>query len=183
MTCVVGLIEDGRIWMGADSCISSAINRTLGSPKVFTLGAYIIGFSGSMRELQLWQFKATLPDPPQSTSLDHFMAGSFADAIRSCLSESGQMGKDDEREGSTSQALVGVRGRLYRFQQDFSAVRPRPPYDAAGSGCESALGALHALNPYDIAPKQKVLAALKASAEFTAYVAPPFHIRSMEISK
>jgi hypothetical protein len=34
-----------------------------------------------------------------------------------------------------------------------------------------------------VTPKQKILAALKASAQFNGAVAPPFHIRSIGVSE
>ncbi len=182
MTCIVGLIEDGRIWMGGDSCASNGTTRTLNTPKVFRRGPYLIGFAGSMREGHIMQYIVKLPDPPR-TNLDKFMATDFTNAMRKGFKAGGQMGQVNQREEHVSNFMLAVRGRLYTSWQDFQIIGPRAGYDAIGSGADAALGAMYALNPYNVAPRQKILAALKASAQFNEKVAPPFHIRSIGVSE
>ena len=71
--------------------------------------------------------------------------------------------------------LVGFRGRLFQVQSDYQVAENRKPYSAVGSGTHLALGAMSALEPYDVSPRDKLRAALTAAATYCASVAGPFH--------
>ena len=50
MTCIVGLIDGRRVWMGGDSAGVSGLDITVrADAKVFRNGDFLIGFTSSFR--------------------------------------------------------------------------------------------------------------------------------------
>ena len=57
MTCIVGLIDGRRVWMGGDSAGVSGLDITVrADAKVFRNGDFLIGFTSSFRMGQLLAF-------------------------------------------------------------------------------------------------------------------------------
>jgi hypothetical protein len=50
MTCIVGLVDGGRVWLGGDSAGVSGWDLTVRADrKVFRNGPYVMGFTTSFR--------------------------------------------------------------------------------------------------------------------------------------
>ena len=63
MTCVVGLIEDNTIYLGADSLGSNGHSKSeYRFPKVFQNGDFLIGYTSSFRMGQMLQYELDLSD-------------------------------------------------------------------------------------------------------------------------
>jgi ATP-dependent protease HslVU (ClpYQ) peptidase subunit len=110
--------------------------------------------------------------------LSRFMCTTFIDAIRDCLKSGGYAKKDSERE-SGGTFLIGYRGHLFQIADDYQVAEVVYGYDAVGCGSQIALGASHATEPFGMDPQKRVLAALKAAAEFSNGVRGPFHIERL----
>lgn len=158
MTCLAGLIHNGRVFIGGDSAasvddkIEVRLNR-----KVFRNGTYVIGFTGSFRTGQLLQF-AKLP-AIKGDVLAHLIT-----AVVPVIKDIS--GKD------VDELLIGAAGRLFKVSSDYS-VAEYPDYAAAGGGEQYALGKLHgALGPPDV----RVIAALEAAQAHCSAVRAPFHL-------
>lgn len=176
MTCIVGLVSEGITYMGGDSSASDGYTvDAIATPKVFKTGEYLIGWCGSFRFAQIIQYMTGFTSP-SGRDIDAFMAVEFAAEIRKSL----KTNKYDVKKNE-SDLLVGLRGRLYRLQTDFSIIRVRTSYDVIGSGTDVALGALHALHPYDIAPRERVMAALKAATVHGPFIRGPYTIITSEV--
>jgi ATP-dependent protease HslVU (ClpYQ) peptidase subunit len=176
VTCIVGVQTSDGVLIGGDSAgISGWVRTHRADPKVFEHGTgYVIGFTTSFRMGQLIRY-ADLPKPldRDGDDLDRFMAVDFVDAVRQALKDGGWAEKDKDREdGGTF--LVGVNGWLYKVCDDYQVGRSLDGYDAAGSGWELALGALHATP--ELEPVERVTRALSASAHHSASVHPPFTV-------
>lgn len=56
MTCIIGLENKGKVYMGADSASSNGYSINVsGNPKLFRSGPFLIGFTSSWRMGQLLQ--------------------------------------------------------------------------------------------------------------------------------
>jgi hypothetical protein len=93
MTCIVGLIDNGKVWMGGDSAGVSGLDVTVRKdPKVFKNGDFLIGYTSSFRMGQLLRFKF---NPPKYYAEQHnndeyqYMCTDFIEAIRICLKAGG----------------------------------------------------------------------------------------------
>jgi ATP-dependent protease HslVU (ClpYQ) peptidase subunit len=175
MTAIAGLVHDGKVLIGADS--GGVAGWTLNvrkDAKVFANGPYVMGFTTSFRMGQLlrWSFK---PPAPGKGSLERFMCTSWVDVARKALSDGGWATKNAEREVG-GVLLVGVRGRLFRIDEDWQVGEHGEGYAAVGSGEQVSLGALAATEHLGLDPEKRVLAALEASERHNIGVRGPFHL-------
>lgn len=174
MTAIVGLVDQGAVYVGGDSAGVSGYSLTVrADSKVFTNGPYVMGFTSSFRMGQLlrWSLKAPHPEG----DLEQFMATTFVDAVRETLKTGGWLKQDSNRDEG-GDFLVGVAGRLFAVFSDFQVGEAVDGYAAVGCGNELALGALHATTGLDLTPRKRVRAALKAAERYSAGVRGPFTV-------
>lgn len=177
MTCIVGLIHNGTVYMGGDSAGVGGYDLTIRKDeKVFENGEFLIGFTSSFRMGQLLRYKFKPPYHIPDMPTEEYMATLFVDAVRSCLKEGGYA-KTQEGEESGGTFLVGYRGRLFSIQDDFQIGESMHGYDAVGCGRNIALGCLYANG--SMRPKDRVYQALQAAECFSAGVRKPFVIKNI----
>lgn len=180
MTCIAGLIADGRIWMGGDSVATAgAVVYDKAEPKIFRREQMLIGVSGSPRATQLLQHGLSLEPCENFAKLDKYMACDFVDAVRECLKDGGYAKKKDEQESFDSILLVGFGGCLFTVFTDYQVHRDARNFAAIGSGMHEARGSLFTTASMRLSPRVRIRRALQAAAAFDAHVRPPFVIRSM----
>ena len=177
MTCVVGLVDRGRIILGADSAGVSDLDLTVrADEKVFKNGPFVIGICGSFRMGQLLRYSFTPPTMPKDEkNLFRYMVTDFVDGVRITLKDGGFAKKENEVESATESAfLVGVWGRLFKLDEDYQVGEHVLPYNAVGCGYPFAMGSLHTV-PASVTPKGKVKKALEAAEQFSGGVRGPYH--------
>ena len=174
MSCVIGLIQRHRVYMGADSgAVGSRFIRTTNLPKIFHNGPFLIGYVGSFRMGQVLQHHLKVPPQPDGESDLGYMVTRFVEAVRGALKEKGVMAVDHQKE-SGGQFLVGYRGRLYSVNSDFHVGDMADGFDAIGSGAVIALGAMMALGGHP--PRDRITRALEIAEYYTPDVCRPFHL-------
>lgn len=181
MTCIVGLVDKGSVYIGGDSAGVAGLSISIRSDeKVFFNGPFIMGFTTSFRMGQLLRYKF---DPPKQTIHQtdmQYMVTTFIDTARTCFKENG-FGDKEATVGGTF--LVGYHGKLYTINSDFQVGVPADPYDTVGSGSDLALGAMFANAKTKMTPEKRVIQALEAAATFNAGVAGPFYIVKLAAGK
>lgn len=179
MTCIVGVADRGRVFIGADSAGVGGLDLSIRADrKVFRNGPFIMGFTSSFRMGQLLAVKLT---PPRFHSEDdpwRYMVRDFIDAVRTCLSAGGFARKDNNVE-SGGVFLVGFRGRLFRIDNDFQVGERADNFDACGCGESYALGSLSETEGEGYDPERRVLSALQKAEHFSAGVRGPFHVEAL----
>ncbi|MEM1031860.1 MAG: hypothetical protein AAGN82_16035 [Myxococcota bacterium] len=177
MTCVVGLVAGGRVYVGVDSAaVAGWTRRVTEVKKVFRRGPFLIGYTTSFRMGQLLEHQLEVPKQPAGASDISFMVTTFVDAVRTLFKEKG-FAKVESNSESGGQFIVGYRGGLYTIESDFQVQLQADRFDAIGSGSAHALGAMDVLR--DLAPTPRIKRALAAAAHFNMGVCPPFFVRSM----
>jgi hypothetical protein len=181
MTCIVGLVHDGKVWMGGDRAAVSERHYLMitDQPKVFhkgEKGEMVIGYTSSFRMGQLLQYKLHLPELKVDQPIDEYMAVDFSDAVRQLLKDNGYVKVDNNREESGI-FLVGFRSLLYYFDDDL-AVHRHGLFNACGCGVSVAQGSLYtsAITVPEAGPESRIRWALEAANRFTTGVRPPFDI-------
>jgi ATP-dependent protease HslVU (ClpYQ) peptidase subunit len=176
LTCIVGLLDKGDVYIGGDSAGVAGLSISIrADEKVFGNGPFLMGFTTSFRMGQLLRYKF---DPPAQTVGQEdmqYMVTSFIDAARQCFSRNGFGDKDATTGGSF---LVGYKGALYSIESDYQVGIPATPFDAVGCGSDLALGAMFATK--GMKPEERVRTALEAAAAFSAGVSGPFKIMKLE---
>jgi ATP-dependent protease HslVU (ClpYQ) peptidase subunit len=172
VTAIVGLVQDGSVYIGGDSAGVSGLNLAVrADTKVFRKGDYLFGFTTSFRMGQLIRYSLRLPKP--KGQIDKFMATRFIDALRDCLKTGGWAKKENDREeGGTF--LVGVRGQLFAVYDDYQVGSAADGFAAVGCGDQIALGALYATQDSGLKPRKRIRIALQAAERFSAGVRGPF---------
>lgn len=176
MTCIVGLVHDGDVYIGGDSAGIAGLSISIrADEKVFGNGPFIMGFTTSFRMGQLLRYK--LAPPAQTVHQDdmEYMVTSFVDSCRQCFAGNGFGDKDASVGGNF---LVGYKGKLYNIEADYQVGIPKLTFDAVGCGSDLALGAMYATE--GLSPEERINAALSAASTFSAGVAPPFVILKLE---
>lgn len=174
MTCVVGVVDKRKIFMGADSLGSDYyVQFTVPEPKVFRNGPFLIGIAGSFRWAQLLEHALDVPLQGDAEDDRRFMVVTFVDAVRKTMKRGGFMNTEDDQESTYGDALIGYREKLYRMAGGDLQITQAAGYAAIGCGDSVALGALHALR--GVNPEVRLEAALRAAAEHVPGVRGPFH--------
>lgn len=176
MTCCVGLIHEGEVWMGADSAVSWEDHKLSlqSNPKVFRVGPFTIAYAGSGRIGRILQYGWPVPTHRRSVKLDAYVSITVVENIRKSISDGGAMKREHGLDDSGSCFLLAYRGRLFRVDDDFNVDEPVQAYDCVGTGGAVALGSLYSTRK--MTPRQRVTTALKAAQEFTTSVRGPFQV-------
>ena len=182
MTCIVGLIDNDKVYIGGDSAGVGGYDLHIrADKKVFKNGPFIMGFTSSFRMGQLLQYKLQPPSlyKEDGTLKDiyKYMVTEFIDAVRQCLKDGGYAIKKDEGElGGTF--LVGYGGRLFAVYDDYQVAEFVEGYGAVGCGAQIANGVLYATQDKGLSPGERIMIALEAAERYSAGVRGPFVLES-----
>lgn len=176
MTCIVGLVDGDRVWMGGDSAGVNGLDITVrADTKVFRNDDCLIGFTSSFRMGQLLHYRLEPPPREPDADLFRYMVVDFVDAVRGCLKDGGYAHRSNEVEtGGTF--MVGCEGRLFTVQSDYQVGEAVRGYHAIGCGADYALGSL--ASTAGLCPEERVLKALQCAELFNGGVRAPFTIQS-----
>lgn len=175
MTCIVGLVDNGKVYMGGDSAGVGGLSLSIrADEKVFKKGEFIMGFTSSFRMGQLLRFKLEIPYHKPEMDIYEYMVTEFVEAVRTCL-KTGGFTRTENGEETGGRFLVGYRGQLFVIDGDFQVGKPADGYDAVGCGDDIAKGSLFSTGRLaDASPDERIRDALKAAENFSASVRGPF---------
>lgn len=177
MTCIVGLAENGIVYIGGDSAAVAGYNIfTTQLRKVFKIGNFIIGYTSSFRMGQLLQYHLEVRQQQDGETDERYMVVAFAESARLLFKEKGYS-KVDSNVESGGTFLIGYRGTLYEMDYDFQINSRVPQIAAVGCGGEFAMGALYALS--GLSAVERITQSLEISAKLSSAVIAPFIIEQM----
>jgi 20S proteasome alpha/beta subunit len=178
MTCIVGLVQNGKVHMAADSAASdtNSVHKRKDS-KLFVIDEYLIGFSNSFRMGQILKHDL-IPPRASKKDLERIMCIDFVEAVQNCLEKNKFIIESDEKSTNIADLIIGIHGRIFVMDTDFQMGEYKDNYFSIGSGQEYALGSLHSTKHIKT-PKTRLVKALSAAAEYTMGVEPPFIYQSI----
>lgn len=179
MTCIVGYVENGVVYMGGDSAGVRGYDVTLRKDvKVFKVGEFIFGFTWSFRMGQILKYSFKPPLHENGVSDEKYMMTVFVDEVRKLFKEKGFARKEsDEEKGG--EFMVGYRGNIYTIESDYQVSISRENFEAVGCGEYYAKGAMNILDKAKLPPKTKIKLALETAEKFSGGVRSPFVIESL----
>lgn len=178
MTCIVGVIQDSKVFIGADSAGVRGLDVWVRKdPKVFKNGEFIIGCTSSFRMIQLLRFSFRPPKMHTDQDVYQYMCVDFVNEVRKCFKEGG-FAEIDKYVESGGSFLVGYKGRLFGIEGDFQVSESSDGYNSVGCGESFALAALDAL-PKEMSAEDKIRRALEIAAYRSGGVRPPFLIENI----
>jgi ATP-dependent protease HslVU (ClpYQ) peptidase subunit len=182
MTVVVGVVQGGTVYLGADSAVSAGCERLQPCEYVGKLvrrDGLLFACTGPTRLSQLMALVLVVP-PDGEVSAYRYLVTRLAPAIREMIREHDGLSINNCHDGW--EMLVAYRGRLYSIAHDLS-VQSYAEYASVGCGHEIALGSLHTtaqiLDDRLSAPV-RVGMALEAAAEHDIHCAGPFEFETLE---
>jgi len=179
MTCIIGMIQDGKIYLGGDSAATDNWDtRVTRLKKVFRRGEFLIGYTSSFRMGQILQHHLDVRPQESTEDNEHYMVAGFVEAVRECLKQFAYTKIEHSKEEGGS-FLVGYNGGLYNVMSDFQVNFYHDAYDAIGVGAQYALGAMRVLGEM-VTPEARIYRALGAAAYFSNGVCAPFYVEVLE---
>lgn len=174
MTCIAGLVHDGKVYIGGDSAGVGGLDLSIRKDqKVFANGDFVMGFTSSFRMGQILRYAFTPPKRHPDKDVMEFMVVEFVNALRDSLKAGGFAKKDSEVE-TAGVFLVGYAGRLFNIEDDYQVGESACGYHAVGCGDGYAKGVLFATEGQD--PEARINMALRAAEAHSAGVRGPFHL-------
>jgi len=175
VTCIVGVVDEGKVFIGADSLAAASwMSVILPTKKVFRIGEMVMGVAGMPRAIQLLRF--ALKPPTISEDIERYVSITLVDAVRSVFKEAGFTEIENSAESYDGKLMIGVRGRLFAVDGYFQVIESTLPYLCIGSGAQVASGSLFTTAKSGMPTRKRILTALKASASIITNVGGPFHI-------
>jgi len=165
MTCIAGLIHNGRAYVGADSQTTWGYVKHDHTTKVFRVGDAIMAGCGRAALSAAFQHRLAAPDVPEGKE-DHWLLVTLPDAMRECVKSIG-LWKDGDLSGGGAY-IVGWRGRLVAIDCHLAAY-PVPAFTSFGSGGEVAIGALEVLGDKG-KPRERLNRAIQAACRWSVGV-------------
>lgn len=173
MTCVVGVVEGERVYIGADAAGADGWEvRESRVPKVFANGPFVIGYTTSFRMGQILHYHLQVA-PQGSEGEMEYLVCTFVEAVRGCLKGYG-FSKVENNVEEGGFFLVGYKGGLYGVEGDFQVQAVADGVMAIGCGRGYALGALRALET--MPARERVVRALEVAAYYSGGVMGPFSV-------
>jgi len=139
MTIVIGLIQEGIIYMGSDRSMSDlySISSPI-TPKIKKNGQFLIGYASSRGTGQIAHYM----DFPNvlKKDVDKYMRTEFIFALKKEIDKFGLDISDDDK--AAADFLVGIHGRLFDISTNEWQVNEYDKYTAIGAGSSFAIGSL-----------------------------------------
>lgn len=183
MTCIAGAVKNRDVCIGGDaiSVHRDSAARVGADGKVFRVGEFLVGSSGTVRCQQIIQY---LFEPsPIDGDLTAYMVREFVPALRHAIKEhGGEVKTSSGSEEMDARYLVGVRGRMYEIDSGYGVFESRSFYAAVGCADQEALAGMFTaarLLDVNVSARAIVENGLLAAAEFDTSIRPPFTVLTL----
>ena len=171
MTCIVGLVEEGKVYMGGDSRLNRGwiVAETRAAGKLVRLGDIVIGVAGATRAQNLLMYQFALPARHSDDTDDAYVEGRVIAALRLLMDE-------HDYDFTESELLIGYHGHLYRVGCDYGISEPAEGVAGIGAGGPYAVGALLAFRLAKWLPEHAILGALEIAGNSANGVGAPYYV-------
>jgi len=185
MTCIVGMVEDGEVYIGGDSIAADGWDKDIiAERKVFRRRDILFGCAGSIRMMQLIQYHLVIPQRLPLVSDEEYIIVSLVGAIRQCLKDNGLLEVENAKEKTGQDCIIGYKGRLFLLQTDLSIYMSSFSSIAIGVGKIYAQTAMHTQQRYikskRVTPCVRIIRALEVAESLCIGVSPPFYVEQLK---
>lgn len=170
MTCVVGLVTNNGVYMGADRAATNSWGNTwvMNQPKIFHKYNCLMGFAGDFRAGQILQYNLITPNKKPKTDAHEWCVTSLVPDLQNVFEEHAYMAEDENC------FLVALENRLFCIGSDFAVFEVTRNYLTIGDGGAYADGVLSVIDQSD--PEHAITKALEAAEANCGTVLRPFDI-------
>lgn len=176
MTCIIGLKENNKIYMGCDSYLGGGNWPTtlMKQPKVIKIHNMLIGHTGFPRATQIIQYHLSIRTQNENEDDMFYLITVFADSVRKVFKDLGYSWVNSNHETLEDYFLIGYKNNLYEMHSNFQIVCSLDNYTCIGSGQDYALAAMCALD--NLSPEKRIKRSLEITEKFCNTVKAPFNI-------
>ena len=175
MTCIVGLVQEGVVYIGGERGTSdNDVIISMATPKVRQRGDWVYGYAGSIGIGQLLDI-TPLPVLEENDDVFFVLRTTVVEELKDIIDKYSEPQSDRDTSW-----LIGARGRLFELNHtDWSVVEVN--HTAIGSGGNYALGSLHTSgyvddNELTIVPEVRMALALSAAISYSPTCLGPVDI-------
>lgn len=185
MTCIIGYIDakEKTTWMGCDSLGSNGYTKAVeGQAKAFHHSVFknvVMGSTGTFRHIGLLKYSDNLfpeVDWYKGTEINHkYMVKTFIPNLINLFQNNIPRYSETNRGGNF---LLGVNGKLFEIQADYSVLEPASGFAAVGCGEDVAIGSLVTTTNHfkTLTPQEHIKYALESAENTCCGVQRPFRI-------
>lgn len=188
MTCIIGMIDNGKAYMGADRRISFGnIKRTMPTyGKIIERSGLLIGTTGYLKFNNLIRYDLLFNAQPKDMPDDVYVYKVIVEEIRKTAKDNGYMSiHDNEEKLPEMESLLIYNNKIYTVFGDLSICETEHKFWATGSGGDLAIGALSVLEnsldseEFTYPPEYKIIKALEIAAKYDNSVGAPFDVHEL----
>lgn len=178
MTCIIGLEEGGKAYVGADSMQIEGLDNAISTnKKIFRRNGFIFAHTGQCRGTQIMKYLIDIPLIDDTD--EEFIFKHISEPLRMKMKEIGYSEIKDNIEMHRDRWIVAHKNKVYLINSDWEVARKANGLAVGGCGGDYATGAMFALKNI-LPPKKRIERALKISAKCSVGVGPPFVIWETE---
>jgi len=146
MTCIVGIVEKKKVFIGSDNvtiCGFVKNNKSAHQTKIFKNGPFIIGSCGACRinDIVKYHFKPPIVD--KKMDINKYMITKFIPALTKAFRDNKYLKDDNNVETFNGSLLIGYKNKLFKIDSNFALGENDTNYATIGSAHEVAYGALY----------------------------------------
>lgn len=178
MTCIAGIAQGGKVWIGGDSVgadMSTYSMTVRADEKVFRKGEFAYGFTSSFRMGDLLRYAFAPPEQTAKQGDREYLCTAWMDSLRVCMATGGFKQTENGVE-TVGTFLLGYRGTLYQVCDNLQVAVAASGYDACGCGRDIAKGSLFSTKGD---PRRRIITALRAAEAGMVVVRGPFKVVSV----
>lgn len=181
MTCIFGVVSDGKIYMAGDSCSANSQYRSVSAiRKIVRYDNMLLGFCGSWRDLQIARTYFSPEARPDGLDDLRYLVKYVADPLRDLFRDYESAELNLNRSTANSQILLGYRENIYTIETNFQISARADNIAAVGSGTYYALGAYAAFACAGEADPETILTkTLEVVAGYDPFVCGPFYVETL----
>jgi ATP-dependent protease HslVU (ClpYQ) peptidase subunit len=187
MTCIVGLIDNGITYMGGDSrSTCNGMKSHIEQRKVFKVSgtSAIMGFSGSVRDMNLLTYAENLIDKRDEPNIDEkYIVTKFVPNLIQLFSINHRNETDKGVSSFNSYMLLAYKNKIWMIEGNYAILSIVNNYQAIGSGTCEALGSLYTTEKTNINCIERIHLALQAASKFCTSVGAPYYIINTDNDK
>ena len=171
MTVLVGIVDEGSVYIGADrGATDDNTIISMSRPKITIKNGWIFAYSGSLGTGQLLEF---IEFPIPKGDIYKLVRLDIVSSLKNLIDE---YGKEDE--DNSVDFLIGSEGILFEFcTTDWSVTEVQET--AVGSGNQLALGSLYTTLPFDMTVEERITLAISAAIHYSPTCQGPLDIFSL----
>jgi len=183
MTCIVGIEDQGKVYMGADSCINDEDTYiTSHQNKIFEIKTeydqFLIGITGRNKMIDIVTYNFNPIRLDQNDSDEKFIRTTVIENLRKIFKDAGYAVISENRDTFVGDMLIGYKGVLYCIRYSYDVLICHKCGHAIGDGNTPARGSLWTTKD-DKDPEKRILAALESAEAINSDVRGPMYIKNL----